>query len=70
MDWSGNPLGPDSMAALKFLQGSNCVAHLDLSNCQLMLETVSDMTSSLIITYAILGIGNIATRLLSAFVLS
>lgn len=43
MDWSGNILGPDSMAALAFLQDSNSVAHLNLSNCQLLLEMVSHM---------------------------
>ena len=50
MDWSGNILGPDSMAALAFLQDSNSVAHLNLSNCQLLLETVSHMIPSVAIT--------------------
>ena len=45
MDWSGNIVGPDSMAALAFLQDSNNVVHLNLSNCQLVLETVSHMIS-------------------------
>ena len=49
MDWSGNVLGPDSMAALSFLQDSNSVAHLDLSNCQLLLETVGHMTPLLVV---------------------
>ena len=43
MDWSGNILGPDSMAALAFLQDSNSVVHLNLTNCQLQLEMVSHM---------------------------
>ncbi|XP_065914089.1 F-actin-uncapping protein LRRC16A-like isoform X2 [Dysidea avara] len=40
LDWSGNPLGPDSQAALAFLQDNNCVTQLNLSNCQLHLDTV------------------------------
>ena len=70
MDWSSNIIGPDSMAPLAFLQDSNNVVHLNLSNCQLVLETVSHMMSSATMMFVLLGVGNIATRMLSTSVTS
>ena len=70
MDWSSNMIGPDCMAPLAFLQDSNNVVHLNLSNCQLVLETVSHMMSSATMMFVLLGVGNIATRMLSTSVTS
>lgn len=40
LDLSSNPLGPDTLGALAFIQESQTISSLKLSNCGLLLETV------------------------------
>lgn len=39
-DLSNNPLGPDPLAALTFIQEPQTISHLNLSWCGLTLESV------------------------------
>ena len=39
-DLSGNPLGPDPLGALTFIQDPQTISYLNLSGCSLTLESV------------------------------
>lgn len=40
LDLSSNPLGPDTLGALAFIQETQTISTLNLSNCSLLLESV------------------------------
>ena len=40
LDLSGNPLGPDPLGALAFMQDTQTISTLNLANCNLLLEQV------------------------------
>lgn len=40
LDLSSNPLGPDLLGALSFIQETQTISTLNLSSCNLLLETV------------------------------